>query len=59
VGERTFLKCLHDAPQSITNYVAGIAKVALAHVLVLVKSYIPTMNMRLLVDGAPAGCTEE
>jgi hypothetical protein len=35
ISGHTLLERLHDAPRSITNYAAGIAKVALTHVLAL------------------------
>lgn len=36
IGGRTLLECLCDASRSITGYAARTAKVALAHVLVLI-----------------------
>jgi hypothetical protein len=59
VDGHTLLEHLYDAPRSIAGYTSGTAKVVLAHVLALVKSYVPSMNMKPLVDGAAAGCTKE
>lgn len=58
VEGRTLLERLRDAPQRITGYASGTAKVMLAHVLALIKSYVPSMNMGPLVDGAAAGYTK-
>jgi CheY-like chemotaxis protein len=59
ISGRTLLERLRDTPRSITNYAAGTAIVTLAYVLALVKSYIPFMDMKLLVNGAAAGCMED
>jgi hypothetical protein len=50
---------IHDDPRSIASYASGTAKVVLAHILGLVKSYHPTMDVRPLVDGAVGDCIEE
>lgn len=59
VDGRTLLEHLHDALQSIAGYASRTAKDVLTHVLALVKSCVPSMNMGPLVDGDAAGCTEE
>jgi hypothetical protein len=59
VDRHTLLERLHDAPRSIAGYASRTAKVVLAHVLGLIKSYHPTMEVKPLADGAAEGCTEE
>jgi hypothetical protein len=48
VDGRTLLERLRDAPWSIVGYASSAIKVMLTHVLGLVKSYHPTMDINLL-----------
>jgi hypothetical protein len=57
--DSTLLGRLRDAPRSIVGYTSGTAKVVLAHVLGLVKSYQLDMDVKPRVDGAVEGCTEK
>jgi hypothetical protein len=59
VDGHTLLERLCDPPWSIAGYASVIAKVMLEHVLGLVKSYLPTMDMKPLADGAAANGIEE
>lgn len=56
---RTLLERLRDAPTSIAGYASGTANVVLAHVLALVKTYVPQMRMEDMFDGAAEGSTED
>jgi hypothetical protein len=56
---RTLLECLREVPQKISGYHSQTTKTYVAHVLGLVKSFWPKVNLSPLVDGMAADCSDE
>jgi hypothetical protein len=59
VDNRTLLEHFHEASQRISSYVSETTKTYVVHVLGLVKSFWPKVNMSPLADGMAADCSKE
>jgi hypothetical protein len=59
INERTLLEWFCEAPQKISRNISKTTKIYVAHILGLVMSYWPKANLKPLVDGMFADCSEE
>jgi hypothetical protein len=59
VSDKMLIERLREAPQKIIGYISETTKTYVAHILGLLKSYLPEANLSPLVDGMFADCSEE
>jgi hypothetical protein len=57
--DKSLVERLRDTPQKITSFLSETSKQYMAHILGLVKSYWPRVNLTPLGDGLAAGCLDE
>ena len=58
-GSKTLVERLREAPQRITSFLSDTSREYLSHALGLVRSFLPSVNLALIGDGAAVGCSEE
>jgi hypothetical protein len=59
IDNNSLLEHLREASQKIFSYLSETTKTYVAHVLGLVKSFWPIVNLSPLVDGIAADCSDE
>jgi hypothetical protein len=58
-GEKSLLEHLREAPQRLGSFFSDTSWDYLAHVLGLVKSFLPSVNLSFIGDGVAVSCSEE
>ena len=58
-SNKTLVEHLREAPRRITSFLSDTSREYLAHVLGLVRSFLPLANLALIGDGVVVGCSGE
>ena len=58
-GGKNLLDRLRESPQRLSSFFSDTSRDYLAHALGLVKSFLPSVNLSFIGDGAAVGCSEE